>query len=409
MTFFARLCLAFFLAAPAAAAGSLLIVGGALDPSNAAIHRALLDGRPAGAPGIAIIPSASGYPADSARRFAETLVRHGARAEDITVVQLALQDDPTTPDTDESRWAANAGNPAEVARIASAGAIWFTGGDQARTTRLLAPDGRQTAMLAAIRNRLAQGAIIGGSSAGAAIMSATMISDGDPMAALLDPVQQHRPPDENQADGRPLVLEAGLGFLPSGLVDQHFDSRRRLGRLARALFELAPADRLGFGIDENSALKVDLASGRAEVLGAATVVILDARTATRRSGPRFAADGMILSIASHGDTIALPALAVIPAPGRGPLSERPASPVPVPDSGGFGAPQVPLGTAISDDFLRQPGQNMHRFLGFRHNDGIHFRFDRLPATRGFESSGLLTLVGLGFAIQPVTFNPEHLP
>lgn len=408
MNILVRLCLAMLFAAPATA-GSLLIVGGALDPSNAPVHRALMDGRPEGAPVIAIIPSASGYPADSARRFAETLIRHGARAQDIIVVHLAAEDDPTTPDIDESRWAGNASDAAEIAKLASAGAIWFTGGDQLRTTSLLVPDGRESPMLAAIRSRLAAGAIIGGSSAGAAIMSKTMISEGDPMAALLDPVARRRPPDNSHAGGTPLVLEPGLGFLPSGLVDQHFDARRRLGRLTRALFELAPADRFGFGIDENSALKVDLANGTAEVLGAATVVVVDARQATPGPGARFAADGMTLSVASHGDRIALPSLAIIPAVGRSPLAPQPPRSAPIADSGGFGAPQPPLGQAIADGFLRQPARQAHQFLGFRQQDGIHFRFHRRPDTRTFESAGHLTLAGLGYAIRPLTLNPEPLP
>jgi cyanophycinase len=390
-----------------AAPGTLVIVGGGLSASNIAVHKAFLSARPADRPRIAIIPSASGYPADAGRRFAEALIRHGARAEDIVVVHLASEDDPDTSEVDESRWAANATNPAEIAKISGAGAIWFTGGDQLRTTRLLNPGGRETAMLKAIRAQLADGAVIGGSSAGAAIMSRPMITEGEPLASLLQPVKRQAVPD-NRVAGGPLVMDEGLGFLHEGLVDQHFNTRHRLGRLARALFELPAANRRGLGIDEDTALVVDLAAGRATVAGADSVTILDARTARRQAGSRFGAEGIGLAIAGSGDSIDLSTLAVTPAPGRKQITPATESP-PVPDaSGGMAVPEAPVPQLLADALFATPARTTLDRPSFRGTEGVVFRFTRTPAARGLSGGGT-TLSGLSFDIRPLTLQILESP
>lgn len=393
-----------------AAPGSLLIVGGALDPGNAAIHRALLDGRPADAPVIAIIPSASGYPADSARSFAATLIRHGASAADIIVVHLAAVDDPTTPAIDEQRWDGHAGNAAEIAKLERAGAIWFTGGDQLRTTSLLAPGGRETPMLAAIRARLAGGAIVGGSSAGAAIMSDPMITNGDSVPALARAAQRQTEPDNRDETGT-LVLGDGLAFLPTGLVDQHFDARARLGRLARALFELPPAERVGFGIDENTALRIRLGPGTADVLGTGQVTVLDGRKAVRPASgaTAFSANGLRLSLLSSGDQLALPDLSTTPAPGRAPIGRQPDA-VAMADAGGFAHPAERTADLIADGLFRRAPDAVLARTSFHGRDAVRYRFrrtDQSSAASGTDANGRpgITVVDVLFDIESVPSTP----
>jgi hypothetical protein len=141
--------------APATSAvpmGSLVIVGGALSGDNEAVYRGFIARAKGSAPRFAIIPSASGAPADAAASFKRTLIRYGVPAAQIDVVKLAVKDDGDTPAENEATWD-NASNPSEIAKINQAAAIWFTGGDQARTTlRLLKPGtGADTPMLSAIR------------------------------------------------------------------------------------------------------------------------------------------------------------------------------------------------------------------------------------------------------------------
>ncbi len=395
------------LSAPAAAAsGTLVIAGGAVERDNAAVHRAFLERARPGL--IAIIPSASGYPAESAEAFRATLVAHGADPARIVTVRLAALDDPTTPGIDESRWAGNAADRDEVAKVARAGAIWFTGGDQLRTTALLAPGGRPTPMLRAIRARLAAGAVVGGTSAGAAVMSDPMIAGGEPIAALLDPPSAVRPPDGSVAQ-EPLVLAPGLGFLATGLVDQHFDARHRLGRLARALFELPPAHRFGFGVDEDTALVVDLATRTATVAGRATVTVLDATAASRApgDGSAFAATGLSLSIAGAGDRIDLRTRTVTPAPGRVPL---PAATGPaMPDSGGFVVPPRRLESRLAGDIVARPEVAARTYASFREGAVVRFVIARTARTAGWQGGDPagLTLTGLSLDIRPGPAMPEE--
>ncbi len=254
---------------PASAKGSLVIVGGGLSADNDAVYNAFIDRAKGGQ--IAVIVSASGEPHASFDAIAANLERYGVDRSRISLIALAEIDDPSTS-LDEAGWSVNADKPQEIAKINQANAIWFTGGDQARTARLLLRKGRDTLMLAAIRKRLRAGAVIGGTSAGAAIMGTGMIVCGDPKHA-------HEPlgrsfDDCAATNGKPepLVLGKGLGFLRGYVVDQHFGQRSRLPRLLRAM---ACGAGWGIGIDEDTAVVVDLAKRTASVLGRGRVVTIE--------------------------------------------------------------------------------------------------------------------------------------
>ena len=128
------------------------------------------------------------------------------------------------------------------------GSVYFTGGDQALITGALAPGGRESRVLKAIRKAQRNGALAAGSSAGAAIMSDVMISGGTSLEAATYGVV-----DDPDQPG--MLLEPGLGFFPWGMVDQHFNKRGRFGRLVVGM-QASGATR-GFGIDENTALFVE--------------------------------------------------------------------------------------------------------------------------------------------------------
>ena len=211
---------------PAAANGKLLIVGGNLSPDNEAIHRAFLDAIPVGQK-LAIISVASGTPVQSAGYMKDDFIRYGFAPDNIVLIRLAIMDDKSTEE-DERTWQTNSDNAEEIARLKDVGGVWFTGGDQARIVATLKnDDGTDKAMAKRLRAILDNGGIIGGTSAGAATMSDDMILFGDALTALL----KGSGPDGSGALG----MGKGMGFLPTGLVDQHFDERRRVGRLAREL------------------------------------------------------------------------------------------------------------------------------------------------------------------------------
>ncbi|QIL88910.1 cyanophycinase [Microbulbifer sp. SH-1] len=283
--------------------GSLLIVGGALRSDNTAVYRAFIDAIPAQFPEIAIVPVASGRPAYYAQQFTADLRRHGFNG-DIRILPIAMVDDPSTDAEDESLWRSGGGDLALAASLSEVGGIWFVGGDQTRiTTALYAENNMETPVLQAIRRQLSRGAVIGGTSAGAAIMSRTMIAAGDALSALTMPPTDQYVGMESQESGQ-LMLSQGLGFLPVGVVDQHFDRKARLGRLVRTLALVGDtAGRLGFGVDEDTAVLVDLASAEMTVLGAGNLVFADGRGAVFSDGEQaFAARGLQLSVLSAGDT-----------------------------------------------------------------------------------------------------------
>jgi cyanophycinase len=284
---------------PVHAGGSLLIVGGALRDDNAEVHRALIDAMPEQGP-MVIIPAASGRPARSAAGFTDALVAHGLARERIMTFPLAVRDDSATPDVDESAWSRNAWDEKLVADVKNAAGFWFTGGDQVRITRsMLGEDEQPSPLLRQIRARLSAGAVIGGSSAGAAIMSQEMIAGGVSFTALLNPPTTDYADTEAQDSGR-LYLDRGLGFLPEGLVDQHFDRKARLGRLVRAM--AATGQRRGYGIDEDTALQLRLGQDQARVLGRGTVTVLDAANARFGFATPMLASDLELSVFAPGVT-----------------------------------------------------------------------------------------------------------
>ncbi len=159
-----------------------------------------------------------------------------------------------------------------VARILDgATGIWFGGGLQTRLADVV----RGTKVGTAIRARLAAGAVVGGTSAGAAVMSTPMIT-GDERRRGGD-----RYPDDSSAifitiDRGNVETVDGLGLVTDVVIDQHFVRRKRHNRLLSLVLE-GPV-RLGAGIDESTALVIG-PDRTWRVSGASTVVVYDARRA----------------------------------------------------------------------------------------------------------------------------------
>lgn len=259
--------------------GTVVVVGGALADDNADVYRAMIDAMPADARDVVIIPAASGIIGRSVPRAAKAFEAHGVEPSRIRVVEVAIVDDPDTKLVDESRWAAGASNPSEVAKLAGAGLIWMLGGDQSRImAALVASDGSDTPMLAAIRQRLEDGAVIAGTSAGAAVMGEHMIACGSPDVALTAPVSR----DLKDCEGRdedaasvPLALGRGLGLLPGIVFDQHFSERNRLSRLMRAVACIDATSVTGVGVDEDTGFVFELGRETGHVTGRGTITVID--------------------------------------------------------------------------------------------------------------------------------------
>lgn len=259
--------------------GTVVVVGGALADDNADVYRAMIEAMPADAPDVVIIPAASGIIGRSVPRAAKAFAAHGVDPARVVTAHIALVDDPDTPDVDESRWNGGGSDPEEIAKIEKAGLIWMLGGDQLRImAALVKPDGSDTPMLAAMRKRLDKGAVIGGTSAGAAVMGEHMIACGSPDIALIGPVSR----DVKDCDGKeeeqgkvPLVLGRGLGFLPGIVFDQHFSQRARLTRLIRAVACVEAESVTGIGVDEDTAFVFDIGHETGFPVGSGTITVVD--------------------------------------------------------------------------------------------------------------------------------------
>jgi len=174
--------------------------------------------------------------------------------------------------------------------------VWFGGGDQVLLTKALLG----TRVEKAIHERYAAGAVVGGTSAGAAVMSNPMLTGEERHAGGV------RPPSDSSEHFMTIArdnieLVPGFGMLKGVLVDQHFLRRRRHNRFVSAVLETAP--HLGVGIDESTALIVH-PDGHWSVLGESAASIYDARRAaiTRSGAPVLGESGLILSVLPSGSS-----------------------------------------------------------------------------------------------------------
>lgn len=251
-------------AAAASAQGAIVAIGGAMQDGTVSIWQRIVE--LAGGPGsrFVVMSPGSSDPEASSRSIVAQLQRHGAVAE---VVRDASQ----------------------LALVAEARGLFFGGGDQSRIVDQLAPGGRPTPLLEAIRALHARGGVLAGSSAGAAVMSEVMFTGGEPLAVL-----------KGTAGA---VHRAGLGFVrPGVLVDQHFIKRGRVGRLVPTLQRLNIP--LGLGVEEDSAAVIR--GDSVEVVGSRGVLVVDLREARHdAAAAAFNLRGAKLSWLEAGDRMDL--------------------------------------------------------------------------------------------------------
>lgn len=237
---------------------TLIVIGGAEDRvGRASLLREFVKRSGGVRSRLVVIPAASSVQEEVVASYREAFTRLGAPTVDVV-----------NPQTRES-----AHDESAVALLERATGVFMTGGSQLRLSQLLPG----TPVGDALHRAHDRGCVVGGTSAGASIMSDFMISMGD---EGLTPRQRRS------------QLSAGLGLLPGVVVDQHFDQRTRYGRL---LSVVAPSPNLlGIGIDENTAIVV---TDRREftVRGSGAVFVVDCRTARTDAPEAKAGAPMLIS------------------------------------------------------------------------------------------------------------------
>jgi cyanophycinase len=164
--------------------------------------------------------------------------------------------------------------------IESATLIWMPGGDQNRFMQQISGTGLDEL----IRSRYNAGAIVGGTSAGAAILSKVMITGEADL--------------KNITAGKTITAE-GLGLATGVIFDQHFLQRQRDNRLISAVLDHPSL--VGIGIDESTA--VIMRGSEIEVVGKSAVVVIDPRHAvipTTVAGAVDAGTGLALHVLRSG-------------------------------------------------------------------------------------------------------------
>ncbi|MDF3126822.1 cyanophycinase [Rheinheimera sp. 1928-s] len=290
-----------FLYAKTQPAGELMIVGGALASSNKAVYQQFIQSAGgADKARIVVIPAASSQPVKYFRQFQQDLALYGVPEQQVQLLPIAVKDDKSTTE-DESLWRNNAADPKLAAQVQQATAVWFLGGDQNHLVDTLRAEGKNSPVLDAIWQLYQSGGIVGGTSAGAAIMSETMIASGSSWTALARAVAKPDTQIDEAAD-EPLQLRRGLGFFPDGVIDQHFDRRARFGRLIVAVAEQNSASAIGYGVDEDSALFYQAKTRQFQALGSGGVTVIDLRQARKVTNPLgFQMENIRLSYLQGGD------------------------------------------------------------------------------------------------------------
>lgn len=300
------------------AQGNLVITGGGLENDNHAVFDEFI--RLAGGPDaiISVIPAASGVAAQTMAYFSLGLTYHGVKPENIQLIPIAMVDDDSTLNVNEAEWKANAWDAEIAQKVRLGNGVWFSGGDQLRIMQLMFdPQGKPSPVMQAVWDVYRRGGVIGGTSAGAAIMTNPMIGGGTSLGALQYGVKETTIGQDNE-EFQGVLLSPGIGFFPYGMVDQHFHARARTGRLAAIL--AYTGQRFGFGIDENTALIFYGSENKMMVAGAAGITIFDTENALFRKTESFnTLTKLKVHYLENGDQFFFDTFQVLPSPEKKPL------------------------------------------------------------------------------------------
>jgi cyanophycinase len=251
--------------------GILFIIGGGDRPESMMRRFVDLAGRFGGGK-VVVFPMASSEPAETGAGLVAEFKGLGAREAEyfiLTREQALAEENERVLD--------------------GAGGVFFSGGDQSLQMAVLGGTPIHRRLLELYQ----EGCVMGGTSAGAAVMSEVMITG-----------EERRKVEEGHAfetlEAGNIVTRAGLGFLQTAIIDQHFVTRKRHNRLISLVAEHPRL--LGVGVDEETAILVG-PDGIFEVLGNRSVIVYDASNAAVTITPAQAVGfrGMMMHVLLAGD------------------------------------------------------------------------------------------------------------
>ncbi|MFB9150112.1 cyanophycinase [Roseovarius ramblicola] len=222
--------------------GKLVAIGGAEDKTTQAdvLKRVLAFSRDP-APVVGVITTASSIPDDVFEDYRGVFDRLGAGE----VLDIRIRD------------RADAMAPTFVEMLSRCDVIFLSGGDQMRLTSIFGG----SPALDMIRKRQAQGAVIAGTSAGAACQSTTMVYGGDATDALRKGA---------------VKMSAGFGLMEGVIIDTHFLERGRFSRLMEV--GATNPELLGVGLGEDAAVLFE--DDKLFAFGPGHVIVVDSAQTT---------------------------------------------------------------------------------------------------------------------------------
>ncbi|MFL5479470.1 MAG: cyanophycinase [Gemmatimonadaceae bacterium] len=222
--------------------GSLLIIGGHEDKEDEKVILRMLAKKVGKAGKLVVATIASDSPKTMFEQYDTTLRGIGMRH--IHHLYVESREEAC----DESK----------LRILRDADAVFFTGGDQLKITSQIG----DTPIFSRVHEIYNAGGVIAGTSAGASVMTETMMVAGNG--------------DKSHRIGSMLKLAPGFGLLPGVIVDQHFAERGRIGRMLGAIAQNPRM--LGIGLDEDAGILVR--RGRFQVVGSGAVYVVDGSKVT---------------------------------------------------------------------------------------------------------------------------------
>lgn len=264
-----------YLVSPAQAQGRprgyLFIIGGGTRPEPMMKRFVEMASR-AGSGRIVVLPMASATPDETGRSLVEEFKQLGAR--EVAYYNFTRKE---------------AENYSNARLLAESGGIFFTGGVQTRIIEAIL----DTPIHNMIKELYQKGAVIGGTSAGAAVMSELMITGDE----VRKPEEGH---EFETIEAGNVIVARGLGLIKSAIIDQHFATRKRHNRLISII--AGHPELLGLGIDEATAIIVN-PDETLEVIGYRNVIVYDSSRARVevRGDKALSIRGMIMHVLLEGE------------------------------------------------------------------------------------------------------------
>ncbi|MFE0344427.1 cyanophycinase [Priestia megaterium] len=361
--------------------GNLLIAGGALGSSNSSVYKKFINLAGGKQAKIGIVPAAS-TKFDSSSHFKEDLIKYGMKAENIEVLPISNHDFKGTSEN-ESNWKANMNSDKLAQKVKGLTGIWFVGGDQTLITGSLRNEnGSDSKVLQAIWHTYKNGAVLGGTSAGAAIMSNTMLAGGDSYGALSYGFTDTYD-DMNQQEGGPAYLEKGLGFFQYGLVDQHFDNKARLGRLIATAYEKGNKNQLSYGIDEDTAMVVNNKEKQIEVVGRGGITLVD--LAKVQANDKFPSDykNILISCITPGDKVNMTTKEIVINPAKTSTRKNEYYSEKIGPNTGLFSPHGVLRKFLAYDLIDNAQSKEIKSYAFNQNKGFELTFRKSAESNGY--------------------------